>query len=1137
MKKPGILSVAAAAVICTFCGFSSDAESLEIEETFSASFLQTELSAASDENQVFPEKYDLREKGLVSAVKSQGNFGTCWSFAASGALETALIKNDPFIDLSELHLAYFSFFGDSTPSNPEKNENAFIAGGHIGYAAASYARWTGPVDETLLPYSTSEEDIDTSLADRSDYFVSDINMINPYTLKDSSPDKVKRFSDSEIKQMLMEDNAVAVNIRYESTCSEKTFAQYDPTNGKTNHAVLIVGWDDSFSSDNFLVKPPGNGAWIAKNSWGDGWGLDGYFYISYYDKSLSDACCLKTSDAKYEKNYQHDTLLYTAAISPDNAEKRTGYMANVFTAESDEFIQGAGFYTTDNNAEYEITVYTGLTDPDDPTSGKASSVTRGTEKYAGYHTVDLRDDVQVKKGEMFSVTARLTNPAYYCAIPAEAAVILMENSGAVNVSEITPEEIEKNSEKGESFISSNGTKWTDTKGLEIETVYDNPQIPDSNIMYYIGNVCLKAFTSEKPESPPEHEETASVLSSLTVNKIPVEVSDGRNAVTDLYAEISDVRDYVVLFPSGKGRITVNGEEVVSGHQSSRIPVEYGENNIEIISHTPGLENTVYRLKVFRKRAAADYRKEIIVFDEENASVKADDNHIFKNGESISDYLGQELTVTEKNAEYKITLAGRTNLQEALGPHALLTDSEAIAGLFSFKDEVMFSTSPDMSDAASVYNRISPALFGSIFRIYPGYDTDLYFQIPATDNSPESTVCHFSIPERPVISDDDVKITFTEEGAFEFTVNNPENMRAEYRTVLKYSNDKPNSSVMYPSEKIQNNKAEVTGLVPGKTYSLYIKFYASDTSFCTDVKEITVRMPGESELFSFNYEKEKILFDEEKYTVHDPDGNEIHCYDSVSELTGKELMMTDCDGGITYIRVPARGKAPETKIDYKNGVLTGVFDKSISYIKTDIHGNRSTPVFSTNLANRYGIIKVEKLFSSYCSPGEILSFFYTHTDSSFASESCSITVPAQDRISEDLLNIKGYTDSTIMLEEIPEAEYGIRKSFSEEFRWQDEPEFTGLSQKTQYILAVRYKATEDKICSKCTYSIIKTLPSEFVPGDLNDDGKLTAADIIIFKKLLLYGVKPDSQQRRGADINEDGKISIFDFQRLIFRITE
>lgn len=35
-----------------------------------------------------------------------------------------------------------------------------------------------------------------------------------------------------------------------------------------DHDVALVGWDDNYDRNNFNNTPPGNGAWIIRNSWG-----------------------------------------------------------------------------------------------------------------------------------------------------------------------------------------------------------------------------------------------------------------------------------------------------------------------------------------------------------------------------------------------------------------------------------------------------------------------------------------------------------------------------------------------------------------------------------------------------------------------------------------------------------------------------------------------------------------------------------------------------------------------------------------------------------------------------------------------------------------------------------------------------
>ena len=57
----------------------------------------------------FPEKYDLRDHGLVTDVKFQNPWGTCWAFGAVGSLESnALLQGVSDPDYSENSLVWFS---------------------------------------------------------------------------------------------------------------------------------------------------------------------------------------------------------------------------------------------------------------------------------------------------------------------------------------------------------------------------------------------------------------------------------------------------------------------------------------------------------------------------------------------------------------------------------------------------------------------------------------------------------------------------------------------------------------------------------------------------------------------------------------------------------------------------------------------------------------------------------------------------------------------------------------------------------------------------------------------------------------------------------------------------------------------
>ena len=81
----------------------------------------------------------------------------------------------------------------------------------------------------------------------------------------------------------MKYGAVVANMHYSKNyLNTDQVSYYMPDSKGMNHDIVVVGWNDTYSRYNFKNTPPGDGAFIIRNSWGPDWGEDGYFYLSYY---------------------------------------------------------------------------------------------------------------------------------------------------------------------------------------------------------------------------------------------------------------------------------------------------------------------------------------------------------------------------------------------------------------------------------------------------------------------------------------------------------------------------------------------------------------------------------------------------------------------------------------------------------------------------------------------------------------------------------------------------------------------------------------------------------------------------------------------------------------------------------------
>lgn len=482
----------------------------------------------------FPDSFDLREYGLVSGIRTQGNYNTCWAICAAESLETQILKNkyedSPF--LSPWHLSYFTFSGENAFSSP--SENIFKAGGTNTLAAAVLSRWIGPVSESKAPYDQSDT-LPEDMKYECEYKVTDVINLHPWISKH------KRYSTDFIKELIFEKNAVSCFINSDKQYYiPETYAFYCPVSSKVTHAVLLTGWDDNYPRENFNKSdmPQKNGAWLVKNSWGENWGDNGYFWISYEDKSISEAACYfcKPSET-FKSMLSYDEFGWVTSISPDEAqEDPTGYMGGIYHSDTPVMLSAVSFYTTEENADYEISIFKNINDITDPVSGIQVTDFTGTEKYTGYHTVFLPSKIYLEKDSAFSVVIKIKNSEQPYMIAAEASSALIAENN--RQSEIFFYDRSKNKPR-QSFVSSDGVVWHDTSNVQYTYRYPEKLDPDEEISglkaVRLGDVCIKVLTTDF--TPGDTDENGQI--DLIDLKILIDYFFG-NSITDMQTDRYDV---------------------------------------------------------------------------------------------------------------------------------------------------------------------------------------------------------------------------------------------------------------------------------------------------------------------------------------------------------------------------------------------------------------------------------------------------------------------------------------------------------------------------------------------------------------------------------------------------------------------
>lgn len=377
--------------------------------SFENSDYEQPLYGSAAETDTVPESYDLREQGIITSVKDQGSDGMCWAFATLGAAESHLLKyyetdldNINDMDLSEEQVGYYLYTPDPQPLSPTYGD-AIIqakkgASGGNALHASFFLSTVGIQEEAYLPYQGCSG-FDSEYQRKQTAY----RMTGSETMLSVQTDSERKT----IKKRMMQNGGIYVafhssGANYYDNGTTYAYYQSDSSYYNANHAVLLIGWDDNYAKENFDPKeqPKNNGAWLVKNSWGDGKLDDGYFWISYEDTSLGEYASFTFEPREDSGNiYYYDGAGYSVAYSFDS-------VANVFRAEEDETLSRVGFYQTSyngNNPKYQIQVYRLSETATDPTDGELLLDTTGHSGGFGYQEITLPETVSLQKNERFSV--------------------------------------------------------------------------------------------------------------------------------------------------------------------------------------------------------------------------------------------------------------------------------------------------------------------------------------------------------------------------------------------------------------------------------------------------------------------------------------------------------------------------------------------------------------------------------------------------------------------------------------------------------------------------------------------------------------------------------------------------------------
>lgn len=397
-----------------------------------------------------PKKYDSRNYGYITPVRNQENGGNCWAFASIATLEANLKKATGItFDFSEENvknlMSYYSIYGQNLVPN---------TGGFSTTAIGYFTNWLGPVPEEYDHYD------DTSALSYNLTPTLHIQNIKMIPLRNSYTDNTK------IKRAVMMYGAVSVGVEWDED---------------SNHAVTIVGWDDTYKPARTSLEYDDYdtpGAWIIKNSWGEDWEDDGFEYMSYSKDLVNELECFCAyafvfkDVTGYNRNYQYDIAGCTDYLITN---AKSIYYKNKFQAKGTDILSAFSTYFA-GETNYVAKLYI---------NGNLKLTQKGVG-HLGYWTIPFTKEFIINEGDNFTIEIKVDRGRFP----------ISENVSSARIT-YSPHT---------SWFSYDGKKWTDLYSYSKEI---------GDHIYYSQVACIKAFT--RPLAVMSTTVSVDTFTKLTVN--------------------------------------------------------------------------------------------------------------------------------------------------------------------------------------------------------------------------------------------------------------------------------------------------------------------------------------------------------------------------------------------------------------------------------------------------------------------------------------------------------------------------------------------------------------------------------------------------------------------------------------------